>query len=92
MSNLLLRSLREAGVLQDWALPFARAKNAVELAKSCTERTPDAPRTVMVLDSTNTGDYWVVSEQDAQRLEAKGYTRYVTKEEQDPDAGAEEQS
>lgn len=80
MSNLLLRSLRESGVLKSWALPFARAKNAVELARVCTESKPELPRTVMVLDSTNTGDYWVVSEDDAQRLEAQGYTRYVTKE------------
>jgi hypothetical protein len=89
VSNLLLRSLRESGVLKDWAVPFARAKNAVEMARVCTESQPEQPRTVMVLDSTNTGDYWVVSEEDAQRLEVQGYTRYVTKPEQDPDADAD---
>jgi hypothetical protein len=88
MSNLLLRSMREAGLVKDWVLPFARAKNAVELAKICTEKRPEAPRAVMVLDSTNTGDYWVVSEEDAKRLETMGYVRYVTKEEK-PEAPEE---
>lgn len=84
MSNLLLRSLREAGVIRDWVLPFARANAAVSMTEICNQKTPNLPRTVVVLDGVNTGDYWVVSEADAERLEAKGYTRYVTKPAQAP--------
>lgn len=84
MSNLLLLSLREAGVIVDPVLPFARAKSAADTAKRLTETTPETPRTVMVLDGANTGDYWVVSEADAERLEAKGYIRYVSKPDVEP--------
>lgn len=91
MSNLLLRSLREDGVVLDAVLPCARAKAAVDLAQRFTERTPDSPRTVIVIEQeTNTGHYWVVSEADAQRLEAKGYLRYVTKPEDGEQSGAED--
>lgn len=93
MSNLLLRSLRDAGVITGWVLPFARAKAAAILAEKCNEKAPGS-RTVMVLDSAeshNSGEFWVVSEDDAQRLEAKGYTRYVTKPAQDPEPELPEQ-
>lgn len=72
MSNLLLRQLREQGLITGEVLPFARANTAADLARR-TERA------VMVLDAVNNGDYWVVTEEDAARLEAAGYTRYTTK-------------
>jgi hypothetical protein len=73
MSNLLLRQLRERGLITGDVLPFARANSAADLA----ERTK---RAVMVLDAVNQGDYWVVREQDAERLEKAGFTRYVAKQ------------
>lgn len=54
-------------------LPFARANAAADLAS----RTR---RAVVVLDAVNNGDYWVVGEEDAARLEGAGFTRYITKE------------
>lgn len=84
MSNILLRSLRDAGIITGWVLPFARAKAAADLVERMNEKDPTAPRAVIVVDGVNNGDYWVVSEEDAQRLEAKGYVRFVAKPEQDP--------
>lgn len=81
MSNLLLRTLRESGVITDWVLPFARANAAADVVKRHNEAHPEDPRTVMVVEAMNNGDYWVVAEKDAQRLEAKGYLRYIVKQE-----------
>ncbi|MDB5957509.1 hypothetical protein [Ramlibacter sp.] len=80
MSNLRLRGLREAGVITGQVLPFARVGAAAAVATRHNEVHPDAPWIVMIVEAMNSGDYWVVSEEDAQRLEAKGYTRYVTKQ------------
>ena len=66
MSNVLLRQLRELGLITGEVLPFARKAAAVDLA----ERTD---RAVVTLDAVNTGDHWVVSKEDAQRLRDAGY-------------------
>jgi hypothetical protein len=76
--------MRAQGLILDWVLPFARAKSACGAAK----RTKG--RTVMVVeDAVNTGQYWVVSEADAQRLETMGYVRYVAKPEAPDEAEPE---
>lgn len=73
MSNLLLRQLREQGLITGEVLPFARGNAAADLARRME-------RAVVVLDGVNNGDYWVVCEEDAARLEKAGYTRYATKQ------------
>ncbi|MCA0214681.1 MAG: hypothetical protein LCH79_16075 [Proteobacteria bacterium] len=69
MSNLLLKQLRDQGLITGDVLPFARPGAAQDLAA----RTD---RAVMVLDAVNNGDYWVVTKEDAERLAAAGYQRH----------------
>jgi hypothetical protein len=70
VSNLLLRDLRDAGVLADLVLPFADLVAAASFA----QRTD---RVVMLLHAANVGRFWVVTQDDARRLEADGWMRYV---------------
>lgn len=71
MSNLLLKQLREQGLITGEVLPFARPGAAQDLAAK-------TDRVVMVLDAVNNGDYWVVMKDDAERMTAAGYKRHAS--------------
>lgn len=69
MSNLALKLLRERGIITGDVLPFARAA----AAQSLVERLDDRRVVIEVMDSVNTGCYWVMSGEDGRRMEAAGY-------------------
>lgn len=76
MTNMLLRRLRDDAVILGPVIPFADAANAAGAARVWTSAQPQDPRAVLVVDGApNSGRFWMVTELDAQRMEAKGYER-----------------
>lgn len=69
MTNIVLRQLREAGLLTGDVLPFAYPDTAAALATRLG-------RCLMVVATINNGDYWVVTAEDAARLIGAGYSQH----------------
>jgi hypothetical protein len=66
VTNLILQQLRARGVVLGDVLPFAQAGHACNLAAQLG-------RIVMLVEALNSGRYWVVSNEDAARMEAAGF-------------------
>lgn len=68
MTNLTLRLLRSRGIITGDVIPFARS----HLVATMTARHED--KVVMRMgDDVRPGPFWLVSSEDAARLQAAGY-------------------
>lgn len=71
MSNLLLRLLKERGVILDGVTPFGGANLIERMAQTFPGKV------VMEMpNGTAPGPYWLVSAEDAKRMEQAGYQRH----------------
>lgn len=73
MTNMLLRRLRSQGIVLDGVVPFASNGLIVNILKRHPEHV------VMEMPKgERPGPYWLVTEADAQRMEAAGHKRAPT--------------